>query len=254
MIMTFTLVMDRPIVKGTHYISPGGYCLRFYGKDGSTKDLEFDFCNYEGNIEKGNRLNCSVRGLDTSSFPESMSLINMLSSYKCTWVDFYVYTGESSEAVINPVKAVNVCISEGSKQFKLPDYFFPGAKINLTNSQLESILQIMNKPIRFCLCRQMLIKNGGICFYESAGSVYLCTLKGNGYCYNMRSGGMSSIGFYGSQDSLNYVKGIFIEVLENITARFPIPVKRIFVPYGKVTQGYLVANETELGTYDIVLK
>ena len=254
MIMTFTLVMDRPIVRGTHYISPGGYCLRFYGKDGSTKDLEFDFYHYEGNIENGNCLNCSVRGLDTSSFPESMSLISMLPSYKCTWVDFYVYTGESTEAVINPVKAINVCISDGSTQFKLPDYFFPGAKIDLTNRQLEIILQIMNKPIRFCLCRQMLVKGGGICFYENTGSVYLCTLKGNGYCYNMLYGAMSSIGFYGSQDSMNYVKNIIIEVLENLTERFPIPIKRIFVPYGKVSSGYLTANETELGTYDIVLK
>lgn len=254
MIMTFTLVMDRPIIRGTHYISPDGYCLRFYGKDGSTKDVEFEFYNYEGNIENGNRLNCSVRGLDTSSFPESMSLIKMLSSCEFKWVDFYVYTGENPEAVINPIKAVNICISDGDKQFKLPDYFFPDGKTSLTNSQLESILHIMCKPIRFCMCRQMLVKGGGICFYESAGSVYLCTLKGNGYCYNMRSGEMSSIGFYGSQDSLNYVKGIFIEVLESLTERFPIPVKRIFVPYGKVYRGYLVANETELGTYDIVLK
>ena len=92
---------DRPIVRGTHVISIGGFEMTF----DNGKTVQFDFLSFNGHIESDDPcvLNFELGGLDVDSFPDSEFLKTFTG--KVTAInEFYVYTGETGDPKINPVE------------------------------------------------------------------------------------------------------------------------------------------------------
>ena len=100
MTMYATLQMDREIDPNLHYISIGGFELQF----SNGVAIAFDFNSSVANVLKDPsfiRFECDE--LDFDSFPEAELLEWMLvHSEVQKIVEFYVYTGEEYEPVINP--------------------------------------------------------------------------------------------------------------------------------------------------------
>lgn len=102
--MILSIKMDRPINKSIHYISPGGYELKF----DNGQCVSFDFMDSYGIIDKD--ANDSIRfelcTLDIDSFPNSVHLLdNLLNSEVVEIVECYIYTGEENgDAEINPLQ------------------------------------------------------------------------------------------------------------------------------------------------------
>ena len=96
--MYISLLMDRPIDKEKHYISPGGYEFNFNGKN-----ISFDFCMSSGTICKNPRMiEFELRELDLTTFPESEKLLNKSCLKNVRKIEeFYIYTGEDNEQEIN---------------------------------------------------------------------------------------------------------------------------------------------------------
>lgn len=251
--MSFTLEMDRPIIRDKHYISPGGYSLRFSGLNG-LKEVQFDFNDYEGTIRNEKYLDCIVWGLDTVSFRNSTELVSLLRNRSYDWGEFFVYTGESEDAVINPIKAFNICIEVGTVAYKMKDYVFSEAKTYLSAELFGVIKSVMARAVKFCSTRQMMVKGGGLRFFENGGNIFLCTKVGNGYCYDLSDGSISTTGFIGSRESLTVVKGIIRDILTNLTEQVHIPVKSIFIPTGQIKGAYYKESVAEPGSYDIVFE
>lgn len=251
--MSFKLEMDRPIIEGTHYISPGGYCLRFSTLNG-VKEVQFDFLNSEYSIVDERYLDYTVYGLDTGSFKDSINLVSLLRNRNYEWGEFFVYTGEYDDAEINPVRAFDIVIEKGSSSYKMKDYVFSEAK-NYFSPELFGVMKsIMVRAVKFCTSRQMLVKGGGLRFFENDGNVFLCTKMGNGYCYNPSDGSVTTTGFFGSKDSLMSVKGIIEAVLNDLTEKISFSVKSIVIPYGSVKGCYYKESTSEPGSYDIIFE
>lgn len=250
--MSFRVEMDRPIIRGTHYISPGGYCLSFWLNGGVRKDVEFDFTESSGNIIGGKFVDFCVSGLDTEAFPESSRLTGYLRNYSNDWIDFFIYTGERSDAEINPVKVTNIVISDGSKDYHMKDFVFVdrGEHI-LSDKQFNIISNIMERPLKFCASHPLISKGGDIRFYESNGKIYLCSLTGVGYCYNTRSGNVGSIRCSGGVEA---AKGLIMDVVSKLIRQIPFPVKSISMPCKQFTGGYYRKSTEEEDAYDIILK
>ena len=251
--MSFRLEMDRPIIRGTHYISPGGYRLRFWFGNGNSREIEFDFENFSGNIVDGKYLDCTVSSLDTYAFEESASLLHYLKNCNYDWLEFFVYTGENDEAEINPVKAFNIVIGDGSLVFSMKDYVFvDDMKHKLSDQQFDIIMNIMERPLKFCKSNQILSKGGEIRFYEQNGKIFLCSAAGYGYYYNVSRGNAGCIRCNGSVDA---AKGLMMDVVSKLTRLIPFPVKSISMPCNTVIKsGYYVESTEEQGSYDIVLE
>ena len=98
--MSLSLTMDRMINKKIHYISPGGYELRFENGE----SIAFDFNEYAGTVD-GYSIHCDLSKLDTDSFPNAKRLADTLLTSKVSEiVECYVYTGEDDgNAQINPL-------------------------------------------------------------------------------------------------------------------------------------------------------
>ena len=101
--MVLIIKMDRPIDKSIHYISPGGYELKFRNK----QCIAFDFMDSFGVIDEDDRsiIHFKLQMLDTDSFPDSVRLLdNLLGSEVVGIVECYIYTGEEDgNAEINPL-------------------------------------------------------------------------------------------------------------------------------------------------------
>lgn len=96
--MYISLLMDRPIDKEKHYISPGGYEFNFNGKN-----IPFDFCTSAGSVCKNPRMiEFELSDLDLDSFPEAKKLLTKSNLKNVRKIEeFYVYTGEDKEPEIN---------------------------------------------------------------------------------------------------------------------------------------------------------
>ncbi len=104
-----SIKFDRPIDKEKHYISPGGYTMTF-----RDRTFRFDFEGYEGYIDEEDKsiLHFKQINPDYDVFGESdyegVLGLNEITSddlKNLTAIDeFFIYTGESDEAEINPVK------------------------------------------------------------------------------------------------------------------------------------------------------
>jgi hypothetical protein len=92
---------DRPIEKGVHVISPGGYEMSF----SNGKTVQFDFMDFDGDIDKEDTtvLRCHMETLDTDAFPDSEFLKTFTGSVT-EIKEFFVYTGEPNDSEINPVE------------------------------------------------------------------------------------------------------------------------------------------------------
>lgn len=121
--MYATVEFDREIDPDKHYISPGGYEAKF--DDGRT--LQFDFEDYEGGRQEGNGkvLEWVQKNPDTKSFKDIANF-----SYKDFaehfegFEEFYIYTGETGDPEIVPVKAMAVTLefyeNDEIKTFNIP--------------------------------------------------------------------------------------------------------------------------------------
>lgn len=92
---------DRPIDVNKHYISPGGYEFVMNGRV-----LQFDFCDYVGNISKNDPyvLEIEQRNPDIASFPDIYKIKKKDLQHVEEIRDFFVYTGEKEDEKIIPVK------------------------------------------------------------------------------------------------------------------------------------------------------
>ena len=100
MTMYAILQMDREIDPNLHYISIGGFEIHF--KNGV--NIAFDFNSSVANIRKDpSFILFECDDLDFDSFPEADLLEWMLVHSEVEKIEeFYVYTGEEYEPVINP--------------------------------------------------------------------------------------------------------------------------------------------------------
>ena len=119
MTMYATLQMDREIDPNHDYISIGGFELHF--KNGM--NIAFDFNSSVANILNDPsfiRFECDE--LDFDSFPEAELLEWMLVHSEVEKiVEFYVYTGEEYEAVINPKRIDSMSFVFDGKIITIPE-------------------------------------------------------------------------------------------------------------------------------------
>ena len=110
-----SIKMDRPIISGIHYISPGGYEVTANGKT-----YCFDFNESYGSIDKNDSsiIHFELRDEDYSTFPEIMELRRNLR--KITMInEVYMYTGELNDPEIYPVKLLNFTIEDINSNGKI---------------------------------------------------------------------------------------------------------------------------------------
>ena len=115
MTMYATLQMDREIDPNIHYISIGGFELRF----SNGVAIAFDFNSSVANIRKDPsyiRFECDEPDFD--SFPERMAASPFRGG---EIVEFYVYTGEEYEAVINPKRIDSMSFAFDGKIITIPE-------------------------------------------------------------------------------------------------------------------------------------
>ena len=96
---------DKPIDKERDFISPGGYEIEL--KDG--RRIRYDFMDYKGYIDTNDRsiLHIIHSNLDIDSFPESKALLDIKSEDISKIIECYIYTGESDENRIKPIKILD---------------------------------------------------------------------------------------------------------------------------------------------------
>ena len=119
MTMYATLQMDREINPNHHYISIGGFELRF----SNGVEIAFDFNSSVANILNDPsfiRFECDE--LDFDSFPEAELLEWMLVHSEVQKIEeFYVYTGEEYEEVINPKRIESMSFAFDGRIFTIPE-------------------------------------------------------------------------------------------------------------------------------------
>ena len=119
MTMYAILQMDREINPNHHYISIGGFELRF----SNGVEIAFDFNSSVANIRKDpSFILFECDDLDFDSFPEADLLEWMLVHSEVEKIEeFYVYTGEEDEAVINPKRIDSMSFAFDGKIITIPE-------------------------------------------------------------------------------------------------------------------------------------
>ena len=119
MTMYATLQMDREIDPNLHYISIGGFELHF--KNGM--NIVFDFnCSVANILNDPSFIRFECDELDFDSFPEAELLEWMLVHSEVQKIEeFYVYTGEEYEEVINPKRIESMSFAFDGRIFTIPE-------------------------------------------------------------------------------------------------------------------------------------
>ena len=119
MTMYAILQMDREIDPNLHYISIGGFEIHF--KNGV--NIAFDFNSSVANIRKDpSFILFECDDLDFDSCPEADLLEWMLVHSEVEKIEeFYVYTGEEDEAVINPKRIDSMSFAFDGKIITIPE-------------------------------------------------------------------------------------------------------------------------------------
>ena len=119
MTMYAILQMDREIDPNLHYISIGGFEIHF--KNGV--NIAFDFNSSVANIRKDpSFILFECDDLDFDSFPEADLLEWMLVHSEVEKIEeFYVYTGEEYEPVINPKHIDSMSFAFDGKIITIPE-------------------------------------------------------------------------------------------------------------------------------------
>ena len=119
--MYLNIKMDRKIDTNKHYISPGGFEIKF--DDGKT--IAFDFNESESWVDETNKdVMCfRLKDLDNESFPDAKTLPEYLQKHKVTEVvECYVYTGEDNEPKINPIEIENMTFDFNEYVTEIPSH------------------------------------------------------------------------------------------------------------------------------------
>ena len=100
---------NRPVDKDTDYISPCGYELKMTDEDGVEKSVQFDFEDYEGDIDDkdSNVVNVMQKNPDYSTFPALNTVTEHMLRNITEVVEWFIYTGEPGETE-NPLVPVEV--------------------------------------------------------------------------------------------------------------------------------------------------
>ena len=119
MTMYATLQMDREIDPNLHYISIGGFELRF--SNGIA--IAFDFNSSVAYVLKDpSFILFECDDLDFDSFPEADLLEWMLVHSEVEKIEeFYVYTGAECEEVINPKRIESMSFAFDGRIFTIPE-------------------------------------------------------------------------------------------------------------------------------------
>ena len=130
--MLLTLVMDRPIIRNVHYISPGGYNITL--SDG--KSIEFDFLESIGQVRNNDPkcIDFELRHLDTDCFPGSMIIDNIGTLNKIADIEeVFVYTGEKGE----PEISLDHIVAMTFETSELETFDVPASIINKYNERRQ---------------------------------------------------------------------------------------------------------------------
>ena len=126
--MTFGVEFDRKVDCKEHYISPGGYEI-----DIDREKIQFDFCNFAGDINKQNPtvVNYEVYIPDTEAFPEMERLtFQMLTQAKnLKFEDFFIYTGEYDDPEIIPLFIEDLILYFDEGIFEWPEKKFKAGEV-----------------------------------------------------------------------------------------------------------------------------
>lgn len=152
--MTMDLKFDRPIVKGKHYISPGGYAFRSGGKT-----YQFDFLCFEGRIdpEDPTILHAEVHHLD-KDYSYDMSDFNAENLQEIE--EFFVYTGEYDDPEIYLESVLSLTIWQGDAEMDIKKELLPVEK---SSENIERQMQRqMQKQIQKVGQLEKQLPDGGI--------------------------------------------------------------------------------------------
>lgn len=105
---------NRPIDKEKDFISPGGYGISVKDEAGNERYVEFDFEDYEGNIDRKDStiVHCMQKNPDYDSF-DDLDILNEHMLKNITTVDeWFIFTGEpgdtkNGEVPLMPVEILN---------------------------------------------------------------------------------------------------------------------------------------------------
>lgn len=251
--MRFKVKTDIPVAPGAT-IFGGGYCLRFRREDGSTTGVKFRFQNYKCTIEGGYFINCEAYGLHISGHVSSDDFLKLLQDCDAVWTYFDALHNLQEGDFGVMLEVSNIVIFSEEKAFRLPNFVFPGVIVEMEQNQITALTRAMGEVLGFCASHKFLYAYGKVCMYESNGKIYLCNIKGVGYCYDINSEDIVSLGFIEIESSLVLVKQLVTKAVKNIAEHISIPVKSLSMPLGDITSGYFSPSEKELGSYNIVLK
>lgn len=251
--MRFKVKTDIPVTPGAT-IFGGDYCLRFRREDSGTTDVKFHFQNYKCTVEGGHFINCEAYGLHTSGHVSSDDFLKLVQDCDAVWTYFDALHNLQEGDFGVMLEVSNIVISSEEKAFRLPNFVFPGVIVEMEQNQINMLIRAMREVLGFCVSHKFLSAYGEICMYESNGKIYLCNIKGIGYCYNINSEEIVSLGFIETESGLVLVKQLVTKAVKYIDEHSSIPVKSLSMPLGSVACGYASPAEKEPGSYNIVLK
>lgn len=129
--MYATVKFDRPIKIYKHYISPGGYEVKFT----NGKTMRFDFEYYEGNRKQGDDtvLEYTQKYPDIDIFEDLGKFdYDDFINYFDGFAEFYIYTGEEGyDEIIYPIKVLSIVLEFYDKKadkfrlFEVPEDKLP---------------------------------------------------------------------------------------------------------------------------------
>lgn len=259
--MSFRLRFLNPITS-VEPIFPNSFALRFTKNVGGvtkSKVIEFDFKSYSFYNMNDRAVDCYAKDLECETFP-SAALIPMLKEARnggnsLEWVFADAYLGNDPETGVccELLGITDVVIEGGGDRFQLPDYHVVAAKsVALSQAQIQLINKIMWDATGFCTAHLWNEEANVVKLFESNGLVYLRTLSGDGYFFNIESGYVSAFGANVRADQVDRAREVFENVIDKLGS-IPFPVNCIEIPYSGGNVGYYVPSKRENGAYDIIL-
>ena len=132
---------DRPIIRGKHYISPGGYCV-------STKEktYEFDFLESAGGIcQEPDQMEFDLRDEDLSCFPEINELKQHFGEVE-KFDECFVYTGDEEDEPIGVKKILEFWV----------EVFYPEGIPCLESTDFIKCIKVCDQVVRYVFTEALL--------------------------------------------------------------------------------------------------
>lgn len=110
--MFFDVLFDRNVIRGHHYVSPGGYTFVSGGKS-----YRFDFLNTEGWIDEDDPrlIHFHVFDFDETYGDPDADLSCGVDKIE----DFYIHTGDYDDPELNPILVRNLVIVQDEQEIEV---------------------------------------------------------------------------------------------------------------------------------------